>query len=199
MFTAGGRRRTQSMPAACSECRLRTEAESCLATCSQNRKPSPGRRERGGGHVTTSRNPKRWGGAEWSPVFDQPKTRRGRDLNPRSACTDNGFQDRRHKPDSATPPRATAILGFRKTHVWPQTFGIPVELGAFCVRRSEFPPKLGPFGVKRSKKRRPRALSRPDQLYPAHVRPQRLGHRDHPVRALVRLEDRVDRAGQREP
>jgi hypothetical protein len=33
--------------------------------------------------------------------------RRGRDLNPRGPCDPNGFQDRRHKPGSATPPRST--------------------------------------------------------------------------------------------
>lgn len=76
--------------------------------------------------------------------------RRGRDLNPREPCGPNGFQDRRHKPNSATPPEG----------------------------KSE--------------------LSRSDQFYPAHVRLQRLGHGDHPVRPLIRLDDRVDRPRQRQ-
>jgi hypothetical protein len=40
--------------------------------------------------------------------------RRGRDLNPGWACTHNGFQDRRHQPDSATPPWAPRILETRQ-------------------------------------------------------------------------------------
>ncbi len=38
-------------------------------------------------------------------LYESNQWRRGRDSNPRKALTFNGFQDRRVKPSSATPPQ----------------------------------------------------------------------------------------------